>query len=56
MAKGIDLYIAHVTGWIDGVKRMDGEVGEIDVRAFVKRKWPGIPGRVQDEIVREVMK
>jgi len=46
----------EVREWIKRVHADDGEVGEIDVRAYVRKRWPDLDSTLQSSIVYEVMK
>lgn len=41
-----------VESWIDDVMAEDGDVGEIDVRRFIRKEWPGVPAEVVDAVAR----
>lgn len=48
---------AHqLCAWIDRVKAVDGEVGEIDVRAQVQKRWPDLLPEIQEQIVQAFLK
>lgn len=51
MATNIDGKAAELKAWIDGVLDDDGCVGEIDVRAQVRKRWPDLPPDIQNQIV-----
>lgn len=46
--------IAEVKAWIRNVRDHDGEVGYIDVRAYVWKHWPDLGEGEQDQIVDAV--
>ncbi len=46
--------IAEVKAWIAKVKVDDGEVGYIDVRAYVWKHWPNLSEAETDTIVDAV--
>lgn len=40
----------EVQDWIESVIADDGEVGLIDVRAQVRKRWPDLPTKIQEQI------
>jgi hypothetical protein len=46
--------LAEVKAWIKSVRDHDGEVGYIDVRAYVWKHWPDLSEAETDAIVEAV--
>lgn len=46
---------AEVRAWIDRVHADDGEVGDIDVKAYIKKRWPNLIEGIQQAIFAEVI-
>lgn len=46
----------EVRAWIKRVQADDGEVGEIDIRAYIRKRWPDLDSVIQSSIAYEVMK
>ncbi len=51
----INSSVPVVREWIASVRADDGEVGEIDVHAFIRKQWPEFAPEVRDAIACEVI-
>lgn len=56
MATPIKNKAMEVRAWIDRVHADDGEVGDIDVKAYIRKRWPLLETRLADAIFAEVIK
>ena len=51
----VEAVLDDVRGWIARVKKSDGEVGEIDVVAYLAKHWPHAPAAARTEICNKIM-
>ncbi len=45
-----------VQAWATRVRKDDGEIGEVDIRAYLRKHWPHAPDFAKDEIVSQMMR
>ena len=47
---------SEVRAWIDRVHANGGQVGDIDVKAYIRKRWPMLEQSIADAIFAEVIK
>ena len=51
----LESILDDIRGWIARVKKTGGEVGEIDIVAYLAKHWPHAPDSAKASIVKTLM-